>query len=369
MAETVFILGAGASMQAGVPLMKGFLNKTRDVVDSSDDVGLKADLTLVTKARTKLEAAVARVSSNLGNLEELLGLFEMGDIVGSMLGMTDEERPKLVPALTRLITATIEGSLVYHHSGDGITPAPHSTHAGFARLVRSLTEKESPSSVAIITLNWDCAIELALHQDSVRYTYCLPSDSSALGVKVLKLHGSINWQECRVQGKGGAEIHVVRVEDYVSRPRRSGGQFASETEVLPLSREAGRLPGAGSQGPLIVAPSWTKTAAQKLLEPVWKEAAGELSSASRIYIIGYSLPPTDRFFRDLLSLGLQGGTPVERFWVFDPDGSKGDSSKETAQDRYDRIPGQTIKENAYQFWPLTFSKALRQLQEDAAASG
>jgi hypothetical protein len=85
--------------------------------------------------------------------------------------------------------------------------------------------------------------------------------------------------------------------------------------------------------------------------------------------MGYSLPPTDRFFRDLLSLGLQGGTPVERFWVFDPDGSKGQGSGGTAQDRYDRIPGETIRENAYQFWPLTFSKALRELQEDAAASG
>ena len=162
MAKTVFILGAGASVQAGVPLMKGFLNKTKEIVGKSDDEDLKADLILVNRARTKLEAAVARVSSNLGNLEELLGLFEMGDIVGAMPGMSDEERPKLVPALTRLITATIEGSLVYRRAGDGITLPPHPTHAAFAMLVQSLREQEGASSVAIITLNYDCAIELAL---------------------------------------------------------------------------------------------------------------------------------------------------------------------------------------------------------------
>ena len=140
---------------------------------------------------------------------------------------------------------------------------------------------------------------------------------------------------------------------------------ASEPEVLALSKAAAELPGAESQGPLIVAPSWTKTVGQKLLEPIWKEAAVELSSASHVYIIGYSLPPTDRFFRDLLSLGLQGGTTVERLWVFNPDASTKGSPSETAEDRYGRIPGPTILDGAYQFWPLDFSKALQELGKDA----
>ncbi len=38
-----------------------------------------------------------------------------------------------------------------------------------------------------------------------------------------------------------------------------------------------------------------------------------------MFVIGYSLRPSDIFFRDLLALGLVGGTRLRKFTVVDPD--------------------------------------------------
>ena len=38
-----------------------------------------------------------------------------------------------------------------------------------------------------------------------------------------------------------------------------------------------------------------------------------------MYVVGFSLPPTDAFFRDLLALGLAGSTRLTLFEVVNPD--------------------------------------------------
>jgi len=48
-------------------------------------------------------------------------------------------------------------------------------------------------------------------------------------------------------------------------------------------------------------------------------AAVVLSQSENIFVIGYSLPSTDSFFRYLYALGSQSKTLIQRFWVFDPD--------------------------------------------------
>jgi hypothetical protein len=50
-------------------------------------------------------------------------------------------------------------------------------------------------------------------------------------------------------------------------------------------------------------------------------SAKELESAKEIIVIGYSLPETDFFFRNLYALGTVGETFIRRFAVFNPDAS------------------------------------------------
>ena len=57
-----------------------------------------------------------------------------------------------------------------------------------------------------------------------------------------------------------------------------------------------------------------------MIKPVWERAAAELRQAESIFVIGYSLPETDGFFKMLYALGTVG-VPLQRFWLFDPDES------------------------------------------------
>jgi hypothetical protein len=73
--------------------------------------------------------------------------------------------------------------------------------------------------------------------------------------------------------------------------------------------------------PLIVPPSWNKVEYQESISQVWSRAAKELEAAEYIFIIGYSLPETDAFFRLLYALGTVGNVPLKKIEVFNPDTS------------------------------------------------
>ncbi len=71
--------------------------------------------------------------------------------------------------------------------------------------------------------------------------------------------------------------------------------------------------------PMVVPPTWNKPEYYKHLKPVWVRAGKELSEAESVFVIGYSLPDSDAFFRYLYMMGAVGRTTLDRFWVFDPD--------------------------------------------------
>ena len=74
-----------------------------------------------------------------------------------------------------------------------------------------------------------------------------------------------------------------------------------------------------SRDPVIVPPTWNKTQYHHEIAAVWQNTARHLSEAENIFVVGYSLPERDQFFRYLFALGTVGDALVRRFWVFDPD--------------------------------------------------
>src|SRR5258708_22343212 len=63
--------------------------------------------------------------------------------------------------------------------------------------------------------------------------------------------------------------------------------------------------------------SWDKTEYQDILQPVWSQAVSELQRATRICVIGYSLPESDAYFKYLLTLGLSENHSIYKFIVID----------------------------------------------------
>jgi hypothetical protein len=104
--------------------------------------------------------------------------------------------------------------------------------------------------------------------------------------------------------------------------------------------------------PVIVPPTWSKAEHHARIEQVWREAARELSEARNIYVIGYSLPATDQFFRYLYAVGSIGDGRLRRFWVFDPE--------KEVHARFEALLGPGAR-GRFKPYEMTFEKAISEI--------
>jgi hypothetical protein len=152
-------------------------------------------------------------------------------------------------------------------------------------------------------------------------------------VRLLKLHGSLNWVRC-------ADCDTVTeyaLQQYFHRKlfdHESGYTMLLVSEEATQSAKCRKCGRAGGQL-MVVPPTWNKAAHQAQLSQVWSAAAAELQHAERIMVCGYSLPPSDHFFHYLYALGTIGPASLREFWVCDPDGEVGA--------RFEKILGQQAR--------------------------
>ena len=106
--------------------------------------------------------------------------------------------------------------------------------------------------------------------------------------------------------------------------------------------------------PLLVPPTWNKGGYRGVLASVWQQAANELSEAQRIFVVGYSLPETDSFFRYLYALGTLGPKRLRRFWVFDPEP---EGQPDGVKERYQDLIGRGVEAH-FKYYQKEFVNAL-----------
>lgn len=310
--KTVFILGAGASRPAGGPLMADFLDRADAILQERSDLPGKVEFKRVFDALTRMRSLYAKAYIDLDNIEELLGLVEMGQLVGRVGSATGDEVKALRTALIILIVQTIEYSIRFPADASGVhAPKP------FDRLAQLVGERgrivNSRDTYSFVTFNYDVVLEQSLLSRGVGVSYGLDSQQPNHFVPVLKLHGSVHWGVCSV-----CQAIVPIDLGGVSHDLWSDTKFVyfDVSKMLPLRQHCKTaLPAL----PLIVPPSWNKGRAQQDLARVWAKAAEELAQADNIVVIGYSLPETDSFFRYLFALAMDSGTRLQRLWVFNPD--------------------------------------------------
>src|SRR4051812_4282650 len=111
MAKTIFIIGAGASVQGGAPVMADFVDRARDLL-ASDSVGdAKPHFELVFKALTKLQRVHHKARLDYNNIETLFEACEMGKTLSSFPGFTAEEIPQVIESLKEFIVVVLEQTL------------------------------------------------------------------------------------------------------------------------------------------------------------------------------------------------------------------------------------------------------------------
>ena len=226
--HNVYILGAGFSCDAGLPLICNFLDQMRDGVDWIADNGTAAEREAVNevfKFRHWAAGAAQRVQIDLDNIEELFSL------------ASASERDSGNDYVPRAIAATLRYAASQHKPrtfrvavdkdkfpppstwrSEGGGAPPNAYHASvydvYAGLISGMFCTDVPGMRnTVISFNYDTLLEDSLTNLQIPFSYELPLngadyhpsvarigaallDRSAM--RVLKLHGSVNWAINRV---------------------------------------------------------------------------------------------------------------------------------------------------------------------------
>jgi NAD-dependent SIR2 family protein deacetylase len=326
MSRTVFILGAGASAMAGAPLMSSFIGDAQTVFREATNLteADRAAFDLVFKARTQIQSVHSKAALQLNNIEALFGAFEMARLLGKLGNLTLGEIGRLPDSIVRVITRTLEHSIQLKVVGTSERPSiePARPYGDFVRLLQDMMEADRRNAVSVLTFNYDLALDQALFRKGIPFTYRLEEDSNE-GVDLLKLHGSLNWTRCPECKK----VVPYHLREYYGN--HTSFVSLGMRLVIDVSRRlSGKLHCGNhccSELPVIVPPTWNKGQHHSQLASVWRRAAYHLAEAEHVFIIGYSLPETDEFFRYLYALGSVGDAILSCVWVVDPSAAVGDA--------------------------------------------
>lgn len=334
--NNVFVLGAGFSANAGAPVMRDFIERAKRLRDD-------ARLNLPTEDRktfgnvfqrlSELRVSQAKMAVDLENIEHLFSLLDMDIEFG---GISKRSlRQELIFLILRTLERTIQTANLpsrwntLNMKGPGESNnVQKNIFTNYVELFSALASRRwisGPLGIptdgncpdAIITMNYDCLVDDCLVRLGVQPEYKIENAEipgeiirAPYRLRMLKLHGSANWFQCNSEQCKG-------------RIRTAGGTASQRLEYFygQTCRNCGRQ----QVEPVIVPPTWAKGGQSEVLRPVWCEALRALQQAGRIIIIGYSMPPTDEFFRYMLALALATNEKLDKVIVVNPS----DNAQET----------------------------------------
>jgi hypothetical protein len=334
--KVVYVLGAGFSKPAGAPSQSGILEEIFHLSDDGSSVTqarqllcdfLENDLRIAseTRARVALEDIYTPIDRCIADGTSLKNRTTL-ELV--------ELRGRLEFLISRAIGTAISRHLDRHPGAssyvDRFAAYVVEKAARRAKLAAN-TEDSGPSTqcdpLAIISLNWDILLDNALHSalyddcpltgdydpfgvvDYCCYVSSLEADDVrvraglfSLGcrgynVKLLKLHGSMNWLQC----PNCQRLYV----------KFSGKQDILEGVGRTFCRHCRRCGNDNRLRGSLVMPTFLKDLSNFQLKLVWQNAGVEIMEAERLVFIGYSLPHADFEFRQLLSRMVRRDARVE----------------------------------------------------------
>src|SRR6266853_277698 len=334
--RNVYILGAGFSAPAGAPLVRNFLDLSREFYDdprSSMDIDEKGRFANVFSFKRLMGQAREKVRIDLDNIEKLFGLVEISDRLGLETANTRDDIVYLIAKTLGIATKwpkhprprfefPINSDPHYLHTfeqhrsafqnpgGQRLVADMYDYFAALVGGILDHPERKSERKDTIITFNYDLICDHALRKLGVKANYHLDANlvtmdetetmSRAETVDLLKLHGSTNWGICSKCDK-----HVIVLSE-----KLTDDPYLFRTQTCPGCNESAyRL--------LLVPPSWDKSEYQSIMKGVWSKAVEELRTATRICVIGYSMPHADAFFEYLLTLALSQNDGLYKLIVVD----------------------------------------------------
>lgn len=182
--------------------------------------------------------------------------------------------------------------------------------------------------ISVLSMNWDILLDNAIQEeldiidlgDSINgvVDYCCYISSyqkennlikpglevlgaGGFNVKLLKLHGSLNWLACS---------QCQRL--YVGFYQKIGlYQFYNQQKCRHCYKNHREQSSPSYLTSSLVMPTFLKNLSGTQLKLIWQNAGVELSESNRIVFIGYSLPQADYEIRQLLSRTVRKNATIE----------------------------------------------------------
>ncbi|KAB2968019.1 MAG: hypothetical protein F9K18_03465 [Thermoanaerobaculia bacterium] len=300
MERIAYFLGAGFSAPLGLPLTSNFLEKSKDLYFS--DPSKYDHFKLVLETIAEMSVVKNYYATDLHNIEEILSILEMRQSLGG--------RKRLRKAFLRYIA-----DVVNHY-----TPVFQAKKTGWPA-------------------NWHGGVFSATGRPSQFFGYFV---ASLLGAQ-LEASQNITPIQLGRAAKSEATYSVITLnydlvlEQYALYLKESFGSPNLAGFVAPGATQhpAGatlltKLHGSADSS-VIVPPTWNKSVARGLL-PAWNSAFVQLSQATQIRFVGYSLPNADSYVKYLLRAAAIEAPHLKRIDVLCLDNLRGE-----VRARYDQF--------------------------------
>jgi hypothetical protein len=292
--KVVVILGAGSSVDFGVPPLKGLFKEKHARRQLNNDEFLRNRVAewFWTPRGHALESSDESLT-----VEEILTILRDWENEEAECGHapSHEECNRFRKGLYILIKAAIfDGKNTRH---EHLNPLLNVARKHF-------------DNTTWVTFNWDCIFESTYWYSQTNFgagsrsnpTLVLPLKdwwNGSTKHTLLKLHGGINWW------KIGGQLTYL--------PWSAGGSLSARWAEF---QDAEHAP---DDGPVILEPSAYKYSDPnyKLLEPQWRFFLERLCEANYVIVVGYSLPENDMQARSRISVAAQVNQNC-RWLVIDP---------------------------------------------------
>jgi hypothetical protein len=342
--HNVIVLGAGASVDAGIPTLPTFMDKMWEYAfrgKCGNEPIVKEDLATLqnaVKIRAELDSYNARANFDNRNLEDVLSLLSFEALRG-------EDHAGNYAKLVRAVGKTIELSCNVPYRTEVSPPFQLNV---YHRLWQRLLAVQPRCNLALITFNYDLVFErslwelfhglegaepnplprscrldyhfrakdFSLRQEPYEYlqragpqaavtaiwrgyrAVFQPTEPAAeIKIPYLKLHGSLNWNQ-----------------DQPDQP-----------EPPPPTKSV--------DTPLILPPVFNKMKGGEV-DGIWSKALEVLRTAKHIIIVGYSLPRTDIYMQYFLKSAVGPNSDLQRVVVYNPDLFKETNEAAEMEQRY-----------------------------------
>ncbi len=311
MTKTVYILGAGFSIDAGAPSQEKLVEKIFEIHTSNPN--------------TFKSGTVDRFKDFLTNT------LDIPEALQSKIPFEDIFTPLDKCLLENLSFRNLSiyqvkktRDLIYYLIGRTLQHILLNSDKGyidrFATFLVDECQKRKGNNypnldnVSVITTNWDILLDTSIqtqidarHYLNAVVDYCCYISSyqkddnrvkpglevlgrGGFNVKLIKLHGSLNWLQCPRCQRVYVDIDDKIAINQFTNPincRHCDENFKKQTSHKLTSN--------------IIMPTFLKNLSNPQYKLIWQNAGVELSEANKIIFIGYSLPQADFEMRQLLS--------------------------------------------------------------------